>query len=48
MIGHGIEGTDGGLQEYLNLTDTEQALTAICMRKARAWELEQMAKIWGG
>lgn len=48
MIGHGVIGSDGGLQEFLNKPQTEQALTAMSVRKARAWEIKQLAKALGG
>ena len=48
MIGHGVIGTDGGLREFLNKPQTEQTLTAACVRKARAWEIEQLGKALGG
>lgn len=48
MIGHAVEISDGSLQEYLNKTQTEQELLAIVARKAKAWEVEQLAKALGG
>jgi hypothetical protein len=46
-MGHGIEAT-GSLEAFLNLPPTERALTAGMVRKARAWEIEQLAEALGG
>lgn len=47
-MGHGLIGSNGDLEDYLNKTDTERLLMAGMVRKARAWELEQLAKAISG